>query len=365
MKVAMIGHKQIPSRVGGVEVVVENLSEQLVKKGIEVDAYNRKSKYQKKYKQYKGIQIYEVFTVQRKSLDAIVATFFATLKALRRNYDVYHYHAEGPCLMLWLPHLFHKRVVVTIHGLDWQRAKWGKLASRMLLAGEKFAVKYADEIIVLSQNIKKYFQDTYGRETIFIPNGVSKATYRKASLIKQNYGLTENGYLLFLARIVPEKGLHYLIEAYKKMNTEIPLVIAGDWQYSVEYGRKIQQMCEKIPNIIMTGFVQGEMLYELFSNALLYILPSEVEGMAVSLLEAMSYGKCCLVSDIPENMEIARGYVEAFRSGDANDLKEKLEKILQEPKKREILGKKAQEYVLSQYNWEQITDATIKVYEGK
>ena len=164
---------------------------------------------------------------------------------------------------------------------------------------------------------------------------------------------------------MPEKGLHYLIEAYKRMDTEIPLVIAGDWQYSVEYGRKIQQMCEKIPNIIMTGFVQGEMLYELFSNALLYILPSEVEGMAVSLLEAMSYGKCCLVSDIPENMEIARGYVEAFRSGDANDLKEKLEKILQEPEKREILGKKAKEYVLTQYNWEQITDATIKVYESK
>lgn len=365
MKVAMIGHKQIPSRVGGVEVVVEKLSEQLVKKGIQVDAYNRKSRYQKKYSQYKGIRIYEVFTVQKKSLDAIVAAFFATLKALRGNYDIYHYHAEGPCLMLWLPHAFHKRLVVTVHGLDWQRAKWGKLASRMLLAGEKAAVKYADEIIVLSQNVKNYFRETYGRETVYIPNGVSKAEFRKAKLIKRKYGLTENGYLLFLARIVPEKGLHYLIEAYNKLDTQIPLVIGGDWQYSVEYGKEIQEMCKGNPNIILTGFVEGETLYELFSNALLYILPSEVEGMAISLLEAMSYGKCCLVSDIPENLEIAEGYVESFRSGDTEDLREKLENILREPEKREKLGKEAQEYVLARYNWEQIADATIKVYEGK
>lgn len=365
MKVAMIGHKQIPSRVGGVEVVVENLSQQLVKKGWQVDAYNRKSKYQKACKEYKGVRIFEVFTVQKKSLDAIVAAFFATLKSLRVDYDVYHYHAEGPCLMLWLPHLFHKRLVVTIHGLDWQRAKWGKLASVMLLTGEKFAVKYADRIIVLSQNVKNYFMETYGRETIFIPNGVSKAVFRNPDLIQKEYGLRNNGYILFLARIVPEKGLHYLIEAYSQIDTQIPLVIAGDWQYSVEYGKRIQTMCQDNPNIILTGFVEGDMLYELFSNAMLYVLPSEVEGMAMSLLEAMSYGRCCLVSDIPENMDIAKGLVESFQSGNVEDLRYKLERILQEPERRKILGEMSQEFVLSHYNWERIADETIEVYEDK
>ncbi len=365
MKVAMIGHKRIPSREGGVEMVVKNLAEQLVEKGISVDVYNRKSKDQNQPTQYKGIRIHEVFTIRTKSLDAIVAAFFATVKALKRDYDIYHYHAEGSCLMLWLPNLFHKRIIVTIHGLDWKRAKWGKLASHMLLFGEKCAVKYADEIIVLSKNLKKYFHDTYGRKTFFIPNGISQPQFRKAEIIKEKFGLRENGYLLFLARIVPEKGLHYLIEAYKNINTEIPLVIAGDCQYSVEYGKKIRQMCSGYPNIIMTGFVEGEILYELFSNTLLYILPSEVEGMSISLLEAMSYGKCCLVSDIPENLELAGGYAETFRSGDTEDLRAKLEGILREQEKREKLGKEAREYVLSRFNWEQIADATIKVYEGK
>lgn len=365
MRVAMIGHKQIPSRVGGVEVVVENLSQQLVKKGWQVDAYNRKSKYQKVCKEYKGVHIFEVFTVQKKSLDAIVATFFATLKSLRLDYDVYHYHAEGPCLMLWLPHLFHKRLIVTIHGLDWQRAKWGKLASAMLLMGEKSAVRYADRIIVLSQNVKNYFIETYGRETVFIPNGVSKAVFREPDLIDKNYGLRKNGYILFLARIVPEKGLHYLIEAYNKIDTQIPLVIAGDWQYSVEYGKKIQNMSRENPNIILTGFAEGQMLSELFSNAMLYVLPSEVEGMSMSLLEAMSYGICCLVSDIPENMDIAKGLVEVFQSGNVEDLRNKLEKILQQPEKREKMGKLSQKFVLSHYNWERIADETIEVYEDK
>lgn len=365
MKVAMIGHKQIPSRVGGIEVVIGSLGEELVKKGLDVSAYNRRDKDKVSGREYKGIHIYQVFTIKKNSLDAIVATFFATLKALKGHYDVYHYHAEGPCLMLWLPHLFRKRIVVTIHGLDWQRAKWGKLASHLLLLGEKSAVRYADEIIVLSPNMQKYFERRYRRKTHYIPNGVNLPVYRNPNIIRRKYGLETESYLLFLARIVPEKGLHYLIEAFKKIKTSYKLVIAGDCQYSVEYGKRIQEMCKENDNIILTGFVEGEELFELYSNALVYILPSEIEGMSMSILEAMSYGICCLVSDIPENVEPTGNCAEYFKSTNVRDLKDKLEQLITDDQRRKTLGKKGQEYVSRMYQWSQIADKTIEVYEGR
>lgn len=365
MKVAMIGHKQMPSRAGGVEIVVESLSEQLVKMGTEVDVYNRKDKNFGRIKEYKGIHIYTVFTINSKSLEAIVATFFATLKAMRRPYDVLHYHAEGPCLMLWLPHLFRRHTVVTIHGLDWKRAKWGNLATKMLLLGERFAAEYADEIIVLSENVKEYFLQKYNREAVYIPNGIQNPVIRKPSVIKDLYGLEKESYILFLARIVPEKGLHYLIEAYNKINTDKKLVIAGDCKYAEEYGEKIEKMCEENKNIVLTGFVEGEALYELFSNAVIYVLPSEIEGMAMSLLEAMSYGRCCLVSNIPENMAVAEGYAESFQVTDVKDLRKKLQELLESPERRSYLGEHAKEYVLKNYNWSQIAKKTLKAYENK
>ena len=230
----MIGHKRIPSREGGVEVVVEELSTRLVKKGYQVDVYNRKGKNvqdknadkeNRKIKNYKGVNIITIPTINKKGIDALIYSFFASIRALFGKYDVLHYHAEGSCAMLWIPHLFRKKIVVTIHGLDWQRAKWGGFATKYIKFGEKLAAKYADEIIVLSRGVQKYFKDTYNRDTKFMPNGVNKPTIRQAKIIKEKYGLEKNSYILFLARIVPEKGLHYLIEAFKKIHTNKKLVI--------------------------------------------------------------------------------------------------------------------------------------------
>ena len=228
MKIAMIGHKRIPSREGGVEVVVEELSTRLVKKGHQVDVYNRKGKNvqdknadknNKKLKEYKGVKIITIPTINKKGVDALLYSFLASLKAVFKNYDVLHYHAEGSCAMLWIPHLLKKRIVVTIHGLDWQRSKWGGFAAKYIKFGEKLAVKYADEIIVLSEGVKKYFKDTYNRETHFIPNGVNKPNIKKPEIIKEKYNLDKDEYILFLARIVPEKGLHYLLDAFKQIKT--------------------------------------------------------------------------------------------------------------------------------------------------
>ena len=210
----MIGHKRIPSREGGVEIVVEELATRLVQKGYKVDVYNRRGKnvqdkrvdkHKGKIKKYKGVNIITIPTINKKGVDALIYSFFASIRALFGKYDVLHYHAEGPSAMLWIPHLFKKKIVVTIHGIDWQRSKWGGFATKYIKFGEKMAVKYADEIIVLSKGVQRYFKATYNRDTHFIPNGVNKPTVREAKIIKEKYNLNKDEYILFLARIVPEK----------------------------------------------------------------------------------------------------------------------------------------------------------------
>lgn len=370
MKIAMIGHKRIPSREGGVEIVVEELSTRLVKLGYQVDVYNRKGKNvqdknadkeNKKLKEYKGVRIITIPTINKKGIDALLYSVLATIRALFGHYDVIHFHAEGSCAMLWLPHLFGIRTVATIHGLDWQRSKWRGLATKYIKFGEKIAAKYADEIIVLSNSVKQYFKETYNRETNFIPNGVNRPERREPKIIKEKYGLDKNSYILFLARIVPEKGLHYLIEAYKKINTDKKLVISGGASHTNDYLRKIKNIVKDNPNIIMTGFVKGEELAELYSNCFIYCLPSDIEGMPLSLLEAMSYGCRCLVSNIEENVQVINEYGYIFKKSSIEDLKNKLNDILSNEveKNEQVISN----YIQQKYDWNKIIQETIKLYK--
>ncbi|MCD7726126.1 MAG: glycosyltransferase family 4 protein [Clostridiales bacterium] len=369
----MIGHKRIPSREGGVEIVVEELAVRMAALGHRVDAYNRfghhvsGKKYDQEYgwkgrKYYQGVRVYIVPTFRRSSLNAIVYAFFATVRALFGKYDVLHYHAEGSCAMLWLPKLFRRKIVVTIHGLDWQRAKWGNLASFVIKFGEKMAAEYADEIIVLSENVKRYFADTYQREVTYIPNGVNRPQICPPEMIREKYGLEKDGYFLFLARIVPEKGLHYLIEAFEKIDTDKKLVIAGGNSQALEYMERIHQMAAKDQRIIMTDFVQGQMLEELYSNAYAFILPSDVEGMALSLLEAMSYGKCCLVSDICENTEVTEDKALTFHKGDSSDLQRQMEFMLAHPEKVREYADQSADFICGKYDWDEVVDKTLELY---
>ena len=369
LKIAMIGHKRIPSREGGVEIVVDELSTRMVKLGCRVDAYNRYGKHtagkkfdQRRGKYYHGIRLITIPTPKSSSLNAIVYSFFAALRALFGRYDVIHFHAEGPCIMLLIPKLFGIRVVATIHGLDWQRSKWGNFASDMLKLGEKIAAKYADEVIVLSRNMQDYFLENYGRKTHFIPNGITRPQIRKAELIRERYGLEKDGYILFLARIVPEKGLHYLIEAFYQMKTDKKLVIAGGSSHSHAYMEQIREMASRDERILMTDFVHGQCLEELYSNAYLFVLPSDVEGMALTLLEAMSFGNCCLVSDIKENTEVVEEHAVTFRKGDVEDLKRKLSELLNSPERVEAIRRESQEFICAKYNWDEVVTETLKLY---
>ena len=367
VKIAMIGHKHILSREGGIEVVVEELSTRMVKLGHSVTCFNRKGKHIsggeiEKVKEYKGVKIKEVFTIERKGRAAMTSSLFGTLSASLSNYDVIHIHAEGPAFFSFIPKLFRNKVVVTIHGLDWDRAKWSGFAKWYIKQGEKNAVKYADEIIVLSRGVREYFLKKYGRETKFIPNGVNRPEIREPEEIKK-WGLEKDGYVLYLGRIVPEKGEHYLVQAYRKIKTTKKLVIAGGISDTAGYGKELKELAAGDERIIFTGFVQGRVLEELYSNSYIYCLPSDLEGMPLSLLEAMSYGNCCLVSDIAECVEVVEEKGVVFRKSSVVDLKEKLEWLLGDKETVEKYKNEASTFITKKYNWDDVVEKTMRVYQ--
>ena len=369
LAIAMFGQKRL-SREGGVEIVVKELCTRMAQNGCDVTCYNRSghhvsgAEYDNVGKtEYKGIRQKSVPTIERRGLAAVSSSFFAALYSAFGRYDVVHIHAEGPAFFCWIPKLFGKRVVNTIHGLDWDREKWhGSIASKFIRGGEKNAVKYADEIIVLSKGVQKYFMDTYGRETHFIPNGVNRPEIREAKLITEKFGLKKDSYILFLGRLVPEKGIRYLVEAFKNVETDKKLVIAGGSSDTDSFMAELKELAKGDNRILFTGFVQGAMLDELYSNAYIYTLPSDLEGMPLSLLEAMSYGNCCLVSDIPECAEVVEDKALIFKKSDVEDLREKLQDACDHSGMVMKMKKQAADFICEKYNWDDVVKETMKLY---
>ena len=366
----MFGQKRL-SREGGIEIVVKELCTRMAKNGYTVTCYNRSghhvsgAEYDKKT-EYEGINQKCVPTIEKKGLAAVSSSFFAALYSAFGKYNVVHIHAEGPAFFSWLPKLLGKRVIVTVHGLDWQREKWKSgFGSKFIKQGEKNAVKYADEIIVLSKGVHDYFRNQYGRETRFIPNGVNRPEIRKAELITDKFGLTKDSYILFLGRLVPEKGIRYLVEAFKNVKTEKKLVIAGGSSDTDSFMKELKELAKDDKRIIFTGFVQGQMLEELYSNAYVYRLPSDLEGMPLSLLEAMSYGNCCLVSDIQECTEVVEEKALIFKKSNVQDLQNKLQEACDRTEKIMELKQQAADYICKKYNWDDVVEETLKLYRRK
>ncbi len=372
-RVAMLGHKRIPSREGGVEIVVAELATRMVRRGISVTCYNRRGHHvggsafdAPVEKEYCGIDLRTVPTVNAKGLAAVSSSFFASLKAAFGHYDVVHVHAEGPAAFCWLPKLCGKRVVLTVHGLDWAREKWKSgFGSRYIRMGERAGVRFADEIIVLSENVRRYFETTYGRQTHFIPNGISRPERQTPDEIKERFALAGDDYILFLGRLVPEKGLRYLVEAFRAVKTDKKLVIAGSASDSDDFEQELHAAAADDPRILFTGFVQGRLLEELYSNAYLYVLPSDLEGMPLSLLEAMSYGNCCVVSDIDECASVVGDQAILFRKGDADHLREQLQRLCDDPETVHRYRENAADYICRKYDWDTVTERTVALYENK
>lgn len=360
MKIAMVGLKGIPATWGGIERHVEEISLRLVKQGHEVTVYCRPYYTTTEKAYYKGIRLKKLPTISSKNLDAITHTFISTVHSMAQSYDIVHYHAIGPATLSMLPRLAGKKTVVTVHGLDWQREKWGTKAKLFLKLGERASMVFPDHTIAVSRYLQSYLEDKYHRPVSYIPNAIVDPVLRAPERIKE-FGLGERDYILFVARLVPEKGCHFLLEAYKRLNPPQRLVIAGGSSHSEDYVRQLEEQASD--RIIFTGYVYGETLQELYSNAYCYVHPSTIEGMPFTLLEAMSYGNCVIASDIPPNAEVVQGNGLLFRSQDVDDLCGVMGGVLDNGPLARLFAERARASGLSEYNYDSVTSKTEDVYQ--
>jgi glycosyltransferase involved in cell wall biosynthesis len=366
MKIVFIGQKGIPSLAGGVERHVEELAVRLAKQPVTtVVAYTRPWYTAKTLHEYQGVRLVSLPSLHTKHWDAISHTLLAVLHAtLIERPDVIHIHAVGPALLTGLARVLRPqaKVVVTFHCIDRQHQKWGKLAKLMLWLGEWTAMKFAHEVITVSKNLKQYAYELYGRTTVHIPNGVADLPTQPASIICQQFGLKLDSYILMVSRLVRHKGAHHLIKAYQQLQTDKKLVIVGESAFTDNYVAEIKRQAGDNPNIIFTGLQTGKALAELYSNAYLFVLPSESEGLPLVLLEAGAYGKALLASDIPANLEIVEAAGLSFENTNVDDLKLKLEELLANTEAVKLLGKQARQVVLTHYHWNDVVKKTVELY---
>ena len=380
MKIAMIGQKGIPFiRDGGVERHVEELSIRLVAGGHEVYAYVRPRFIINGQKNYKGVQLISLPSIPTKNLDTITHTFLATIHVLFKKVDVIHYHGVGPSTLAWIPRIFKPRakIVVTFHSIDRFHKKWGRFARFYLSWGEWTAVHFAHKTIAVSESIKKYCKDKFKKNVVYIPNGVMAEKISGTEEIKK-LGLEKNFYILTVARLIKHKGIHYLIQAYRKIEKTFgddpknwpggkikKLVIVGAPSFTDDYSAYLNKLAEQSPNIIFTGFQVGDPLKQLFANAYLYVHPSEAEGLSITILEAMSYGTCVLISNIPENLETIDHSGFSFETKNIDDLYEKLIYLLNVPEIVTVRGERGKNFIKENFNWEKIVEETERVYKIK
>jgi len=361
MRIAYIVLKGMPLG-GGIEKYTEELGSRLVNRGHEVTVYAMKH-YGSENGIYKGMHIKTVTTFNIRNLEKMIAAFTATLKQMRiKDFDIVHYHAFGPAFFSIIPKTMGKRVVVQGHGIEWKRSRWGWLEKTFLKLTEMPSVKVPNVITVVSKVQQRYLGKKYGVESVYIPTGINPPTIEKPELIKQ-YGLNGNDYIFFAARLVKEKGVHYLIEAYKNINPDLKLIIAGDAEHEEAYKKELHDLAKNNENIIFTGFVTGKILREFYSNCYVFVLPSEIEGLSTALLEAMSYGNCCLVSDIPENIEALNSCGYNFRNKDVEDLSRKLDYLINNQNAVEAIKDKAKDHVMENYLWDDIASRFEELYK--
>ena len=365
MKIAFIGQKGIPATFGGIEYHVEALADRLVQRGHQVDVYVRDWYTPRKMTSYRGIRLLHTSTTRGKHLDAFVHSLTSSLDALFRGHDVIHYHALGPSFFSWIPRAFRRKTVVTVHRLDWQAGKWGRLAREFLRFCERSAVYGPALTIVVSESLQSYFQERFRKEVIVIPNGVNLPDVAPPDLITRKSGLRGGDYLLFLGRMEPEKRPDWVIRAFHQLSPAHPdlkLVMAGGG--SERFYSRLRESARGSDRIFFPGFVVGREKDELFSNALLFLLPSYLEGFPIALLEAMSYSRACLASDIGPHREVIEDGVNGrlFSSESFPDLVTKLDLLLSRRDDLTRLGRSGFQEVRRRYNWEIIAQKTEDVY---
>ncbi len=369
MKIAFIGQKGIPAKSGGIETHVDFLSRGLVQLGHEVFVYTRPWYTDKKMAEYQGVKLISLTTVQTKHFDAIVHSFLASIHAIFHNFRVIHYHGVGPALCAWIPRLFKPsvKVVVTFHCIDRKHQKWGIIARMALRLGEWISCAFSHKTITVSKTLRNYCEEVYDAETIYIPNGVEVQSPASHNIISEKLGLEKGSYILFLSRLVRHKGAHLLIDAYKRLQTDKKLVIAGGSAFTDDYVKEVKTLAAGDPNIIFTDVQAGTDLWrELYANAYCFVLPSMSEGLPIVVLEAMSFGAPVLASDIPENKEIIGenkfGFL--FKNKSLADLQDKLDYLLNHQTEAQARAVAGLELVKENYNWPKIISQVDSVYQS-
>ncbi len=362
MKIVFIGQKGIPAKEGGVEKQVERLALSLKSLNQEVIVYNRKNYWPENKKEFKGIKIISKSFINTKNLASITHNFQATIDACFKKADIIHFHGVGPSLLLFIVKLLKPKVktVATLHSFDYDNDKWGVFAKLMLRLGEKSMAKWSDEVIVLTPHTQKYFEDKYKRKAILIPNGVEIEDYPGNDLLK-NWNLEKDSYILSVSRIIKLKGIQYLIKAFSKIKTDKKLVIVGGGEYKLE----LESLAAGHKNIIFTNNQSGNNLKQLFANAFLFTQTSKMEGLSISLLEAMSYGLPCLVSDIEANVEASANLAYQFKSQDEKSLGEVLNRIFNTDKSElKDRGDKLKTRVEKNYESLAVAKETLNLYKN-
>ncbi len=373
LRIVMLGIRGFPGSLGGAENFTEQVATRLAARGHDVTAYCRSyilDEWAKPeveaparlghLRTFKGVRLKLLPTVRSKHLDNILHTVLATVDTFGRPYDVIHYHSMGPCLLTPLPYYTRRaRVVTTVHGLDWSRAKWGGLARRALLAGAYCSANFAHVTTTVSKALRDYYEQRYRRRVHYVPTGVEMNPTRLLDRARR-WGIEPERYILFLSRITPEKGAHYLVEAYKRVRPPMKLVVAGGTMFERDYVDELRRNAGD--NVIFTGFVTDEEMEELFSNAYLYVLPSEIEGLPHSLLQALSYGRCVLASDIESCREALGECGYTFRTTDVDDLAAQLAHLVGNPDLVRAEHDKGIARVKREYDWEKVVDRFEQLY---
>lgn len=374
MRIAMIGQKGIPARDGGVERHVHDLAVRLSEKGYDITVYNR-AWYSKSNATSLGeIKIVNIPTLHTKHLDTIIHTFLSTLHAIRHKHDIIHYHGVGPSLLSWIPRVFapHMKVVTTFHSMDRKHEKWNWFAKLMLRLGEYTACNFAHTLIAVSPTIEQYARDVYDRKAIMIPNAVniSNPVYEAKHI--SEWGLEPGNYVLMVSRLIPHKGAHYLVDAWKELTLEkkeilqdTKLVIVGDGYYTDTYVKNLKEKAGANPNIIFTGFQTGDTLKALYSMARFQVHPSDNEGLPICVLEGMSFALPVVLSNIPEHRDLNGDAQSLFQYGSVSSLKKRLENFLTlTPQQLAEKGKNNFETIETTYNWNKIMNEIMDVYDS-
>jgi glycosyltransferase involved in cell wall biosynthesis len=358
MKIIVTGTRGIPNILGGIETHCEELFPRIAAHGCDVTLIRRKSYTQDSLTEYQGVQLIDIKTPRKKSLETIIHTVKAVWKAARLRADVVHIHATGPAIAVPFARLLGLKVVFTHHGFDYNREKWGKFARLMLKFGERMGCMFANEVIVISEVINQVLKRKYNRnDAHLIYNGVSTPNFIQSTAYLDELGVIPKKYIFAMGRFVPEKNFHQLINTFSSLKDrqDCRFVLAGDADFEDNYSRDLKALARQ-NDVILTGFIKGEKLHALLTHARVFVLPSSHEGLPISLLEAMSYHLPVIASDIPANLEVGLPEDSYFGVGNEKQLAEKLRQVISgEPQRIK--------YAMEIYQWDRIAEQTIDIYK--